>query len=351
MRRKKLLSLTLALVFFIGSTACGGTSDGTTSTADDTGGVKTISLGSLGSGNESDALSYSCNAFAEAIEKKSGGTIKVDFFPGGQLGSENSMLDQIMTDTLDMGLISSNVIATVHPEYFVFSFPFAFPSLEDFWAVSTSDELENMLDDLTTSCKFLSVGHGAFRGNQNSKRLVESLEDIQGLTFRVMSGEIYSDIYAALGAGTAAIDMSELYTSLQQGVVDGEDNAVTNVYDRRFYEVESYCTRLNMICSANIFVMSNETWNSFTPEEQGWIMEAVEEARTLNAQIVPEITEEYVGKLEEEGMTVKDYSELGEEVIAEFQTATAPIWDKYKEVVGSDAYDTFVQIRDSVTTS
>ena len=219
---KRIVATVLALTMALGLAACGGGGSSTPAPGDNSEApagrteVLTLKLGALGSGREDDCQSYPINKFIEIVEEKTNGMIKIQYFPNGQLGGEPEMLDQVLSDSLDIGVLSANVLATVWPELYAYNLPFAFDDLEQLWDICGFeagpyyDAMKGAVDD-SGLAHFMSTFSAEFRGCQNAKRPVRSPADFKGLTFRVMAGEVVTDIFQSLGASTATVTFAELY--------------------------------------------------------------------------------------------------------------------------------------------
>lgn len=353
---KKALAMLLAVALALGLTACGNSSgDGgggaatTPGTSEGRTEVLTLKLGALGSGREDDCEYYPITKFIEIVEEKTNGMIQIEYYPNGQLGGEPEMLDQVLSDSLDMGVISANVLATVWPELYAYNLPFAFENLEQLWEIcgyEASDFFFAMRDAVNDSglAHFISSFNAEFRGCQNTKRPIRSPKDFEGLTFRVMAGEVFTDIFQSLGASTATVTFAELYTGLQQGIVDGEDVGLSMFYDNKFYEVEHYATQFNITATVNPLILSNKAYNQLTEEELAIFEEAAKEAEVAGYNHVSEFVDHYVEVCREAGVDVITHDQLTEEEIQACVDAVTPMWEKYADIVGEDAYNALMTL-------
>ena len=351
---KKTLSFLLALCMVFSLAACGqqasapaptGGSSGAASSVEEPARseVLTFKFGSNGSGNEDDPMGYPARKFMETVEEKTNGMIQFEFYPGGQLGSEQDMLDQVVSDTLDSAMISSSVLATVWEPLYFYSMPFAFGSIDEFWDICG---IQN--DDLVTAMRnvvdgsglahFVATFHTSPRGCQNTKHEIRCADDFIGLNFRVMSGEIYTDTFRALGASTSTIAFAELFTSLQQGVIDGEDCSAFFFKDNKYYEIEKYLTEINMIQNVAPLVFSNSAWEKLTDAEKEIIYEAAALAEEESAATITRMSGQVYQELASEGVNIVRYSDLTEEGIASFREAAFSVWDNFEDRIGSELF-------------
>lgn len=357
---KKIIAIVLAVAFALSFTGCGETvtsqpQSQPASLGDDTATTRTeplvISLGCQGDMGYGDAVGDFYNAFSAYITEQTGGMITFESFPNGQLGSENDMLDQVMSDTLDGAFLSVNVLATVFPDLYALSLPFAFSSEDEYWAMFEDEAFYTAVENTIEAnglVKFIGPVNAYFRGLQNVKHPITCLADMHGLKLRVMSGEIYSDIYQALGCRTATVSMGELYSALEQGVVEGEDMNFTMFSFLKYYETEKYMTELNAMIATNPLIISTRVWDQLSEEEKAIFEQAYELGEEASKKAFDEYKATFYDDLEAEGVDIVTHDELTEEAVQEFRDATAGVWDKYSEKVSSEFWNTFTSTREKV---
>jgi len=310
-----------------------------------------LRFGALGSGSEHDFLSYPIRAFIAEVKEKTGGMVEFQYFSAGQLGGEPEMFDQILSGSLDASALSANVLATAWPQLYAYNLPFAFRDIEEFWHIAGGNsafasalrEAVNRSDDAHLVATFSSN----FRGLQNTKRPVRSPADLKGLTLRVMTGDIFTDIFHALGANTAAVPFGQLHTSLQQGNIDGEDLVPSMIYDVGLFEVEKYSTQIRMTPSVNALVISTDAWNRLSDSERRIIETAAFNAEKISKKIMLDFETEYTNRLEQLGIDVIRYHDLTDEERDAFIDATKGIWNKYRPVIGLHIYDAYLRSKES----
>lgn len=305
-----------------------------------------LRLAQIGSGTELDVMNYPIQSFMAEVEEKTGGMISFQYFPAGQLGGEPEMLDQVLSGSLDVGVLSANVLATVWPQLYAYNLPFAFTDVHDFWKVAGGETpfataLQTAVNQ-NGDAHMIAAISAEFRGLQNTKRPIRTADDLKGLTLRVMAGEIFSDIFRSMGATTAAVPFAELYTSLQQGVIDGEDLG-TMFYDVKFYEVEKYMTQINATPTVSVALVSSRAWDKLSEEERQIMQTAAINAQKISEEAVSKIALDYPDKLKEAGVNVVLNAELTEAERASFTEATKEVWEKYRSVIGDDIYSAYEQ--------
>ena len=351
---KSLLALVLALSMALALAACGTTpADPGDETPSD--GARTeplvLSFGSCSA--DTDMLSLIAYKMAELLEERSDGMLKIDYYGNSKLGNETEMLDQILTGSLDMGCISVNVCSQVWPDLGVFSLPFAFDDEQMVWDVSYDEDFfaaTKQVYESTGDVVYVGPYFVGFRHIQNSKHAIRQLSDFGDLTFRVMAGQIYTDTYNALGAATDAISFDELYTALQQHVVDGEDCTVFTAYLQGFFDVEKYETQLNMTSASNPLIIARSAWEKMTPDEQELFMQCYKDAEQYGIPQSAAYAEEYTQKaIDEKGVEIVLRTDLSDEVMDEFHTAVQPVWDKYSQSVSPEYYQAFLDARARVS--
>lgn len=308
-----------------------------------------LRLGALGSGTEHDIQSYPIKSLIAEVEEKTGGMITFQYFPAGQLGGEPEMMDQVLAGSLDIGVLSANVLATVWPQLYAYNLPFAFADINEFWKIAGGDApfaaaLREAVNE-GGDARLVSTFSAEFRGLQNTKRPIRSTDDLKGLTLRVMAGEIFSDMFRAMGATTAAVPFAELYTGLQQGVIDGEDIGMTMFYDVKLYEVEKHLTQLNMTPTVNVMLMSSRAWDKLSEEERQIVQTAAFNAEKASKAAVTERSVKYPDIIKGVGVNVILNSDLTDAERATFTEASRQVWEKYRPIIGDAIYNAYEQSR------
>jgi len=306
-----------------------------------------LKFGALGSGSEHDFTSYPIRSFIAEVEEKTGGMVQFQYFSAGQLGGEPQMLDQIVSGSLDVGALSANVLAIDWPQLYAYNLPFAFRDIETFWKVAGGNSpfasAVRAAVNQEGGPHLVATFSGDFRGLQNNKRPVRSPDDLQGLTLRVMTGEIFTDMFRALGANTSSIPFDELYASLQRGTVDGEDLVPSTVYDIGLYEVERYMTQINMTPNVNVLVMSARAWGQLDENERQIVEAAAFNAEKVSKKTALAFEVKYPNRLEELGIEIIRHNDLTDKERLSFVDATKKVWDKYRPIIGRGIYDAYMR--------
>src|SRR3712207_227917 len=172
--------------------------------------------------------------FAELVEQKSGGKIKVRAFPGGQLGGDLQNVSALQGRTLDLMVLNAGLLVGIVKDFAVLDLPFLFNTPEEADAVVDGPVGKKLFDKAAEKGLVgLAYWELGFRNVTNSKRSIAKLEDFQGLKLRVLQSPLFIDVFNALGANTVPLPFPELYTALEQKVVDGQENPVTVILDSK----------------------------------------------------------------------------------------------------------------------
>lgn len=347
---KKFLAILLAVAMVFGLAGCNGNSEPAKTPGSDASGTGEpaaysrteplkLSFAKLGNDGEFDNQRPAAHYLMDLVSKYSNGMITFDFFPNGQLGSESDMLDQVVSGDLDMAMLSEGTVATVAPEVSLSMLPFLFNSCEEFYSVASLESKSEYQQTLQKSVdeyglfKYIAPMNGLFRAFANRKHPVTNIGDLKDINLRIQPGAIYTDSYKALGASTATIAFSELYTSLQQGAVDGEDLSFPFYYAYKYYEVEPYTTELRMLFQTINLIVSNDCWDKkFTEQDRAVFMKAAEEAQRLGFLDQYKMDEDIPKLIGEKSVKVTRYDDIKKEDIEAFKAAVKPVWDKHSQV-------------------
>lgn len=206
--------------------------------------------------------------FKDMVEAETGGAIEVKLFPAGQLGGERELIESAKLGSLQMCMISGPVAAYFKPAM-VLDIPYLFPSAPVAWKVLDGKFGQELADALLkqTGLRALAYGETGFRNFTNSKKPIKSPADLEKLKIRVMETPLYITLVKSLGGSPTPIAWPEVYTALQQGVVDGQENPVSVILQAKFAEVQKYLT-LDGHTYGTDFILINEGFFKGLTEEQ-----------------------------------------------------------------------------------
>nr|WP_242057420.1 TRAP transporter substrate-binding protein [Pseudalkalibacillus hwajinpoensis] len=275
--------------------------------------------------------------FKEIVEEKTDGAITVETYHSGQLGDDRSMTEALQLGTQEVTVPSTAPLANFVPEFSVFDIPFLFPNEEVADTVLDGEVGQELLQKLESqNLVGLSYWENGFRDLTNSKRAVATMEDFDGLKIRTMENDLHLDAFKALGANPTPMAFTELFTALQQGTVDGQENPYATIYLQKFYEVQNHVSNTHHIYSPFVFLMSKSFYDGLTEDQQKIMKEAAVEAGKYERKLNREANDKYLQSLQDEGM---EYTEITPEAREEMVKAVAPVIDEYKGQIGEETVD------------
>ena len=283
--------------------------------------------------------------FEELVEQDSDGQIQVAISPAAQLGDEKELMQSVQTGAIKGAFISTAVLSNASPVLQLPDLPFLVSERDTMYQLLDGEVGEEILASLEdTGLKGTAFWESGFKQiTANNK--IESPESLNGLQFRTMESQLIMDTYDAMGANAVAISFPEVYTALQQGVVDGQENPLSSITSMKFYEVQDYLA-LADIAYLGYGVIFNKDWFDGLPEEQQEVLtNASKETAQFERQAIADAEEGFISEIEESGTTV---IELSKEQLASFQEATQPVHDKYKEVLGEDLMEKTYQFIEEI---
>ena len=262
--------------------------------------------------------------FAELVKEKSGGRLIVQVAPAAQLGDDVPILTSLRSGTVDFAANSQGSMSTVVPEYAAFGLPFLFPTLQDAWKVMdgpVGDQLAKLTED--KGMVVLGYWDNGIRHVSNKVRPIKTPADMKGLKIRTPPDAVTIDIMKALGAEPEQIKFSELYVALQQGVVDGQENPLMNIWSSKLYEVQKYISQTAHKYEMTPFVMSKRSYDKMSDADRKIIREAALEATKVNRQMSLDSDAQLVGELKAKGI------EINSPDLGPFVEATKPVIEKW----------------------
>ncbi|WP_066158194.1 TRAP transporter substrate-binding protein [Hydrogenophaga pseudoflava] len=270
--------------------------------------------------------------FAEIVAAKSGGKIKVNVFPGGQLGSDQANVSALQGGTLEMASMNSGIFASQVKEFAAFDLPFMFANGKEADAVVDGPFGQKMHAKLEEK-GLVGLGYYelGFRNITNSKRAITKVEDIAGLKLRVIPNPINVDWVKALDANPTPLPWPEVYAALEQKAVDGQENPVATIYGAKLYEVQKYMTLTNHQYNPQSVVISKKFWDTLSADEKKIIGDAVTESAKFQRQQARASVASTLENLKKAGMTVSELAP-GEQV--KLVEKMKPVITKHAGAVG-----------------
>lgn len=270
--------------------------------------------------------------FAEIVAAKSGGKIKVNVFPGGQLGSDQANVSALQGGTLEMASMNSGIFASQVKEFAAFDLPFMFANGKEADAVVDGPFGQKMHAKLEEK-GLVGLGYYelGFRNITNSKRAITKVEDIAGLKLRVIPNPINVDWVKALDANPTPLPWPEVYAALEQKAVDGQENPVATIYGAKLYEVQKYMTLTNHQYNPQSVVISKKFWDTLSADEKKIIGDAVTESAKFQRQQARASVASTLDNLKKAGMTVSELAP-GEQV--KLVEKMKPVITKHAGAVG-----------------
>jgi len=242
---------------------------------------------------------------AERLKEKSGGKVELQIFSGGVLGSETENIEQIQRSALAITKVSAAAMESFIPEMAVFSLPYIFRDEMHYWQVLDSPlGKELLMLGQDKGLRGLCYYDSGSRNFYTVSKPILTPDDLKGQKIRVMQSRTSMDMIEMLGGAPTPISWGELYTSLQQGVVDGAENNPPSFYTSRHYEVCKYLSMDEHTRIPDILFISAKVWDGLSSQVQQWLQEAADESSVYQRQLWKEGTEEALEAVKEKGVEI-----------------------------------------------
>ena len=242
---------------------------------------------------------------ADLVAEKSGGNMKIDIYPSEQLGTEKECLERLQMGALAMTKTSSSPMESFVEEMKVLGLPYVFRDKDHYWKVLLGDIGKELLAaGEAKRLKGLCFYDAGARSFYTVKKAVESPADLAGLKIRVQQSPVAMQLVDAMGASATPIAWGELYTSLQQGVVDGAENNPPSLYTSKHYEICKFYSLDEHTMPPDILLVSTRVWGQLSAEQQGILQEAVDESVTFQRQLWAEFEKKSMDEVEKAGVKI-----------------------------------------------
>ncbi len=256
---------------------------------------------------ETHAWSQVSYDIAKEIEEKTGGSITIKVYPGATLGTQAEALDMLRTGSLAFEISGPSILASFCDQVQVYSLPYAFDDAEQAYAYFASDGSQKMYNETILNASGVRTLDVWYYGDRNltlTGKEPSAPSDLSGLSVRCMDTPISKTVVAALGANPVPINMSELYLSLQTGVVVGQENPVPTIIAQKFFEVQDVLVLTKHSVHMGTVHVSEQIWESLTDEERNVVTEVLAKYRPIIEEQIRKESEEGLEYLKEKGMKV-----------------------------------------------
>jgi TRAP-type transport system periplasmic protein len=275
------------------------------------------------------------DTFAREVEARTGGRYKIQNFYAGALGAERESIEGVQLGTLDLTLTSTGPVPNFVPEVAILDIPFLFRDYAQARAVLDGPIGQDMLRKFPAKgIVALAWAENGFRHMTNSKRPVNVPDDLKGLKMRTMENPIHIQAYKQFGILPTPMAFTEVYTALQQGTVDGQENPLSVITSAKLDQVQKNLTLTGHVYSPSLILMNKAQWDKLSPADKEAFAEAAKDAVKANRARVDEDERKAVADLRAKGMLVVENVDK-----AKFQAVLAPVYVDFGKRFGQENID------------
>ena len=281
------------------------------------------------------------DTFAKEVERRTNGRIKVQAFYSGSLGGERESIEAVQLGTQELTFSSSGPVPNFVPEARILDIPFLFRDKAHARAVLDGPIGQDLLGKFDSKgFKALAWGENGVRHMTNSKRAVNSPDDLKGLKMRTMENPVHVAAYKGFGIVTTPMAFPEVFTALQQGTVDGQENPLSVIMAAKFDQVQKHLTLTGHVYSPAIFLMNKANFDKLSAADKQAFIEAAKEGVKVNRARVDEDDAKGVAELRSKGMTVVENVDK-----AKFVAALAPVYAEFDKQFGKANIDAIRNVK------
>ena len=244
--------------------------------------------------------------FKELVEEYSDGTVTVDVFQDNQLGDDKTSVEGVQVGDIDIAVSSTSSLSTMYKDYYLFDTPYLFLNSDEVYDIGFGGEAgEKIMEGVEdVGLRGMAMWENGFRNYTNDKIPVSKPEDVKGQKIRTMENDIHLKAWSAIGANPTPMAFSELFTAMQQGTVDGEENPIGIIQSNRFYEVQKYISLTQHVYTPYCVVMNPRKYDSLTDQQKEAVDKAMKEATEYQIKLSQEDEEKALKDMEEYGCEI-----------------------------------------------
>lgn len=273
-------------------------------------------------------------AFKEKLEEISGGEFSVNLYHNASLGGERDLVEGLQFGTVDVALVTTAPAGNFIPSFYVLDLPYIFNDYDEAHCVldgEVGQELLRQVSEAGAGITGLAWAENGFRHITNSKRAITNPEDLEGLTIRTLENRFNMMALNAMGARATPIAWPELFTALQQGAVDGQENGFGTIIPSNLWEIQEHASKTGHLFAAAAVLASDSFYNNLSEEEKGWFRESALAARDANREKTNEYEEMAAAFFEEKGVSFVDSPDRDA-----FKSQVQPVYDEFSNEFGEE---------------
>lgn len=276
-------------------------------------------------------------AMQQCFDEKTGGAWTLNAFWSSALGDDLQATQALRSGTQEMVITSTSPIVGIVPALGVFDLPFLFANEEEADAI-LDGEFGQFISDMMPEANLINLAfwENGFRNLTNSVRPVESLEDFEGLRVRVMQNNIFLDTFQTLGTNAQPMAFGEVFTALETGAIDAQENPYVTIDTSQFYEVQDYLSNTRHAYTPFMVLFSKPIWDTYSEEEQQILVECAEIGRDVQREASRALSEESLARIQEAGMEIND---IPEEEMAQIREAVQGVYERHADTIGQEVID------------
>lgn len=285
--------------------------------------------------NETHPLALGAVRFADIVKEKSGGKITVQVFPNSTIGNAKKLLEAMQINVVDLALAPTTNVANFYEPLNIYYLPFLFRDRFHAYAVSDGMVGKELNEGLLKKTGFRTIGmyESGFRTITTRDKKISMPDDMKGVKFRVVGNPLNVATFKALGANVTTMALSEVFTALQQGTVDGQDNPIGNVKAFGFDKVQKNITLSNHQWAGIMFLANDRKFSKYPKNVQDLLLSAAKETEKWERDEINKVEAKYLAEMEAGGMTVTRLTPAQSKA---FQDKMSAVWEEYTPKIGAD---------------
>ncbi len=329
--KKRVIAALLAGVMCIGMAGCGNAENSSADDTEEAGseaaeGEYVIKL--CTEQTDGDPIDDGCDKWAELVSEATDGAVTIEVYPSSQLGDKADLIEMAMMGQNVCTIADGSYLMDYVPDFGVTMGPYLFDNWNAMYKITASDWWTEQSDALTgQGLQIISTNWVYGERELMTKKEITALNDLNGLKIRVPNNDISIEMFNMLGSAATPMALSDVYTSLSQGVVDGVENPLTTLYNNDFQEVCKYVTMTNHQMTFSNFIVGADYWSTIPEKYQKAIIECGEQAAEYNNELYAAQSEEMIAGLEEAGCTI---AYLDADIQEEFKNACLELYKNYE---------------------